>query len=308
MAVDLHHMRHFAAVAEELHFGRAAARLGIAQPPLSQSIKRLEADLGFPLFERTQRRVELTPAGEVFLTEARRTLEQSETAVRLAQQAASEHLASLTVTFVSAALYQVLPAALRAHRKRFPKVDIRLDERPSDAQLAGLRDGSVDLGFLHPPLKDLRGLQSETIARDRFIVALPSASPLARRRKLDLAELGDQDFVLFPHRQGPSLHGRLMAACRRAGFLPRIAQEAGRMHTLLSLVAAGLGVSLVPEGARSLPIAGVTFVPLHGLPEELCWELMIVWRARGLRPPLRSFTETLRSVADSTGKPASPSA
>jgi DNA-binding transcriptional LysR family regulator len=290
-------MRHFVAVAEELHFGRAADRLRMAQPPLSQSIKRLEGMLGFPLFERTQRKVELTPAGRVFLDEARRTLVQADEAVRVARRAASEDLAELTITFASVALYRVLPAALRAHRKRFPKVEIRLDERATDAQVIGLHNGMVDLGFMTPPVKDVSGLEIEVISRDRFAAAVPSDSLFARRERIALDTLAGEDFVFFPYVQGPSLHGRLMAACRQAGFVPRITQEARQMHTILSLVASGMGVSLVPEGAQTIRVEGVSFVPLSGMPEDVTWDLAMVWKPKGARRALTSFVQTVRVAA-----------
>ncbi|PJR13161.1 LysR family transcriptional regulator [Sinorhizobium meliloti] len=296
MAIDLHHLRQFVAVAEELHFGRAAARLHIAQPPLSQSIKRLEAALGFALFTRTQRRVELTPAGQVFLTETRRTLQQADESVRMARRAASDDLADITLTFTSAALYRVLPAALRAHRVRFPTVEVRLDERPTDAQLEGLLDASVDIGFVTPPLKTMSGLEVELIERDRFCLAVPLSSPLATRSPVDLHELSKESFVLFPHMQGPTLHGRLMSACRQAGFVPRVSQEARQMHTILSLVAAGMGVAFVPEGARSMRVDGVAMVPLAGMPDDLTWDLAMVWKPRGARRALIAFLETVRAL------------
>lgn len=296
MAVDLHHMRHFVTVAEELHFGRAAARLNMAQPPLSQSIKRLEAALGFALLARTKRRVELTPAGQVFLAEARRTLRQADETVRLARRAASEELAVLSVTFTSAALYRILPAALRAHRDRCPSVEIRLDERPTDAQLAGLQDGSIDIGFLTPPLKASSGLEAEIVSRDRFQLAVPLSSPLARREAIALHELAGEAFVLFPYAQGPALHNRLTSACRQAGFVPRIRQEARQMHTILSLVAAEMGVSLVPEGAHSMRVKGVAMVRLTGVPDDLTWDLAMVWKPRGASRALTSFLQTVRTL------------
>src|SRR5579859_4104472 len=242
MDVELRHMRHFVAVAEELHFGRAAARLGLAQPPLSQSIQRLERGLGVQLFVRSHRKVELTPAGRTFLDEARRTLTQAETAVHLARRAAVDDLTELKVTFVSAALYRLLPAALRNYRAQFPAVEIHLEERATDGQLDGLRDGSVDIGFVHPPLKDAGELDVRMIYRDRLMAAIPSASALASEPAVVLADLADEGFVLFPFRQGPNLHARITSACRRAGFVPRVLQEALQMHTILSLVAAGMGV------------------------------------------------------------------
>ncbi len=290
-------MRQFVAVAEELHFGRAAIRLGMAQPPLSQAIKRLEDRLGFRLLERSRRRVELTPAGEVFLTEARATLSQADTAIRLARQAASHELAELRLTFVSAALYRLLPAALRSFSTRFPKVEIQLDEQPTDAQIEGLLAGRVDLGFVHPPLKAVEGLTVRTVARDALVAAVPAASKFADASVVDLADLREEPFVLFPHVQGPDLHLRILEACRTAGFVPRISQEAGRMHTILSLVASGLGVSLVPDGARTLRIEGVRFVPL-AQQGELHLDLAMVWRRGRPQRHLNGFIETVTGATD----------
>jgi DNA-binding transcriptional LysR family regulator len=297
MSVDLRHFRHFVALAQELHFGRAAARLGMAQPPLSQSIRRLEEELGFALFARTRRKVELTPAGRVFLDEARRTLTQADEAVRLARRAASDQIAELSITFVSAALYRLLPAALRQFRRMMPSVNITLDERATDAQLADLSSGTIDLGFVHPPVTNAAGLTIETVYRDGLILAVPSDSALSRRSRIPLAELAGFDFVLFPHVQGPALHGSIMEACRRAGFIPRIQQEARQMHTILSLVAAGLGISLVPDGARTMRVEGVRFCRLDGLPEGLAWDLAIAWRPKGASRALRDFVAVVRDTA-----------
>lgn len=299
MTAELRQLRYFATVAEELHFGRAALQLGMAQPPLSQAIRRLERGLGFALFVRTQRKVELTPAGRVFLEETRRTLAQADEAVRLARRAASEETAELAIAFVSAALYRLLPAALREYRKACPSVRVKLDERPTEQQIADLKSGAIDLGFLHPPVASAADLTIETIHRDTLILAMPEDSPLARKPEVLLAELADEPFVLFPHVQGPVLHGRIMQACRQAGFLPRVEQEARQMHTILSLVAAGIGISLVPDGARTMRIDGVRFRQLDGVSNELAWELAIGWRGKGARRPLREFIAKVKDVTQS---------
>jgi DNA-binding transcriptional LysR family regulator len=293
MDIELHHMRHFVAVAEERHFGRAAARLGMAQPPLSQSIRRLERGLGFDLFTRNRRQVELTPAGRVFLDEAKKALVQANDAIHLAQLAASDDTAELRIGFVSAALYRVLPSALRRFGATYPRVRIRLDEQPTDPQIERLKEGSLDLGFVTPPFRDAGGLQIMSVQHDPIIAALPASHPLAARDALELQELAQEGFILFPYRQGPHLHTRMIAACRRAGFLPRVAQEAARMHTILSLVKAGLGVALVPDGARTLGMEGIGFVSLRGLPNDLSWDLCIAWRVRGVRPALRNLINVI---------------
>lgn len=293
-------MRHFVAVAEELHFGRAAARLNMAQPPLSQSIKRLELALGFTLLERSNRRVELTPAGRVFLDEAKHTLAQAEGAVRLARQAATDELAELSVGFVSAALYHVLPAALHRCRELYPSVRIRLDEQPTDTQLDMLQKGQLDIGFLHPPLKETAALEVMPVYRDPIVAAVPASSPLAKDDAIALASLAAEDFILFPYRLGPHLYRDILAACRKAGFAPRIAQEARLMHTILSLVASGMGVSLVPAGAETMRIDGVAFLPITDAPRELAWELVLGWRKGDRRKALRGFLDIASTTAPSS--------
>lgn len=295
MKLDLRHMRHFVAVAEELHFGRAAARLNMAQPPLSQSIRRLEDGIGFALLERSSRRVALTPAGRIFLEEAKRTLAQAEATLRLSRQVASDELAELTLGFVSAAVYEVLPRVLGSCRQRLPKVQIRLEEQPSDLQAEMLQSGAIDLGLLHPPLKDPESLELQIVHRDPFVAAVPTGSSLAGADSLDLADLAGQDFILFPYRLGPNLYRSILAACRQAGFAPRIIQEARLMHTILSLVAAGMGVSLVPEGARTMRISGVAYIPLSGMPESLAWELAMAWRRNDRRRALMRLLDVVRT-------------
>jgi len=159
------------------------------------------------------------------------------------------------------------------------------------------RAASVDLGFITPPVKDTSGLEIEVISQDRFVAAVPCDSSLAGRERIALSTLAGEDFVFFPYAQGPSLHGRVMAACRQAGFVPRVTQEARQMHTILSLVASGMGVSLVPEGAQTMKVEGVCFVPLSGMPEDVTWDLAMAWKPKGARRALTSFIQTVRVAA-----------
>jgi DNA-binding transcriptional LysR family regulator len=296
MDIELHHLRQFLAVADELHFGRAAARLCMAQPPLSQSIRRLEVQMGVQLLERTQRKVELTPAGRAFREEAERSLAHAEAAVVLARRAASGQQSQLHITFTTAALFHVLPCALRAFRQHMPRVQVRLEERATDAQLGPLQDGSIDIGLLHPPLRHAVGLEVQVVEHDRLMVAVPSVSPLAASESVCLEDLADQDFVLFPREQGPFLHDRITSACRRAGFTPRITLEPRRVHTILCLVGAGMGVSVVGAGARSLGLDGVAFVPLEGLPADFTWDLAVAWRAGNDQPAVPEFLDAVQQT------------
>jgi len=243
----------------------------------------------------------LTPAGRVFLDEARRTLAQSEDAIRLARRAASEELADISITFVSAALYHILPAAIRAFRERRPKATIRLDERPTDAQLKDLASGEIDVGFLHPPIHPVERVSVEVIQRDKLVVAVPAQDVLGGSGGCRIADLSKRDFILFPHKQGPSLHSAITNSCRASGFVPNITQEARQMHTILSLVSAGLGISLVPSGATSMKLEGVKFLTLIDATDDLRWELALAWRLRGTMRPVQDFIEMARNAGRGDG-------
>ena len=286
---DLHHLHQFVAVAEERHFGRAAKRLHMAQPPLSQAIKRLEDRMGVVLLERTTRKVALTPAGETLLTEARVLLAHAKRTTRLTRQAAEGFEGRIAIGFVSAALYQLLPKTLRAFRKQFPDADLALRELTTEQQLAALQDGSIDVGFCHPPLAGKSDLTVRTIARDRLLAALPKDHPLTQKKKLDFASLACQPFVLFPARQGPSLHAAIERACYRFGARLSIVAEASRIHTQLSLVAGGLGVTLVPVSARNIRVEGVSYRPIRDLPEGLFLETALLFYPSEKRALLDAF-------------------
>lgn len=288
--MELYHLRHFVAVAEELHFGRAAKRLNMAQSPLSHSIKRLESLIGVRLFERSKRHVTLTTAGTVFLEESRETLQKADRATRLARRAAAGEIGHLTVAFVSRALFCGLPNAVRLFREQWPDVEVRLDELTSSEQLPRLRDGSVDLGVLYA-IEGTEAFSRQTVERSEFVCAVPAGSPLAKRRKIRLAELAHQPFVLTPRVASPDLQDRILAACRNAGFVPKVAQESRHENAMLSLVASGVGVTLVPATARSAQVEGITFLPITDLPPYLYTELVIVWMPRGVSPALQALID-----------------
>ncbi|HEX2202358.1 MAG TPA: LysR substrate-binding domain-containing protein [Longimicrobium sp.] len=259
-SVDLRHLRYFAAVAEELHFGRAARRLGIAQPPLSQQIQRLEETLGCALFTRRPR-VALTPAGEALLGVARRALAQVAQGLDATRRAGRGEAGTLTVGFAASTMLGVLPAVLRAYRERFPAVELRLRELSTSAQTEALRDGTIDVGFLREPGPD-EALVCEPVLREPLVAVLPPGHPLGGRRSLPLATLAEEPFVHFPREVAPTLHDQVMALCRAAGFAPRVVQVAQEWLTIVGLVESGLGVSLAPASFRRLRWGGVRYVPL----------------------------------------------
>jgi DNA-binding transcriptional LysR family regulator len=292
--VELRHLRSFLAVAEELHFGRAAARLHISQPPLSQQIRRLEDELGARLFRRTKRRVELTPAGQAFLTEARQTLAQAERAVRAAQRAERGELGELVVGYLIAAAYGPLAEVLRAFRRRFPDVDLRLQNLRSVQQRHALLSRRIDVGFVRPQAADPR-LIYEAIWRDSVVVALPNDHPLARRTIVDVSDLETEPFVLLAPEDTGALYDQVVALCRSAGFTPRVAHRVPDLHAAIALVAAGFGIGPVPAAIQGFTRNGVVYRPLR--PHTFGIEMGLAWRRDEESAPVQQFRQVARQVA-----------
>jgi DNA-binding transcriptional LysR family regulator len=295
--MELRHLRYFVAVAEELHFGRAAARLRIAQPPLSRQIRDLEREIGTPLFERLPRGVELTPAGAAFLPEARLTLAQAERARRTAERAARGEIGRLRVGFVEAAIYSgILPDVLGFFRMHLPDIGLSLFEMDAVQQAEAFRDGRIDLGVLHSPPPDAdRWLHVEPVYTDPLIAALPHTHRLAARRRLALGELAAEPFVLFPRPVAPALYDAIIARCRAAGFSPRVVQEAAGWHTLAGLVGAGVGTTFVPRALANVQRPEVAYRPVRDLAVEM--SMSAVWKRREKSPVRERFVTALRAVA-----------
>ena len=295
--MELRHLRYFVAVAEELHVGRAARRLNIAQPPLSRQIRDLERDLGAPLFTRVPRGVELTAVGRAFLPEARLTLAQAERAQRSARRAARGESGRLRVGYVEAATYSaVLPDVLGFFRLHLPSIGLSLFEMDVVQQAEAFRDGRIDVGVLHSPPPDAdRWLRVEPVYVDPLVAALPHSHRLAGRRRLALSDLAVDAFVLVPRSSGPTLYDGVIARCSAAGFSPRVVQEAAGWHTLVGLVAAAIGVAFVPRSLARLPRPGVVYRPVRDLAVDMT--MSAVWK-KGERSPVRErFVTALRAVA-----------
>jgi DNA-binding transcriptional LysR family regulator len=295
--MELRHLRYFVAVAEELHFGRAAERLHIAQPPLSRQIRDLEREVGTTLFARVPRGVELTPAGRAFLPEARLTLAQAERAQRSAQRAALGETGRLRVGFTEAATYSgILPSVLGFFRMHLPLIGVSLFEMDAAHQADAFRDGRIDLGILQSPPADAeRWLRVEQVYIDPLVVALPGTHALASRTHVALADLRADLFVLFPRTIDPALHDEIVSRCRAAGFSPRVVQEAAGWQTLSGLVAAGVGVAFVPRSLSKMKRPGVVYRPVRGLSVDM--STFAAWR-KGERSPVRErFVTALRAVA-----------
>lgn len=271
--MELRHLRYFVAVAEELHFGRAAERLGIAQPPLTRQIQLLERELDVVLFDRSQRKVELTVAGQKLLEHARHIFDAVELAARETVRAGRGELGRIAIGYPSSLAYSGLPELLKKFRVKLPEVAVELLELAPQAQIDALKAGRLDVGFVRA-LVDDRGLSSVLVRREPFVVAMPSDHPLAKRSRIALAQLVDEPFVSIPRSRGPSFFDQLIRLCHDAGFSPRIVQEAPQLD-LVSLVSAGFGVAIVPASLRHLRRVGVAYRSILGAPKS---DLHVVWK------------------------------
>lgn len=284
--MELRHLRSFVVVAEELHVGRAAARLHLTQPSLSRQIAALERDVGVPLFTRIRRRFGLTPAGEIFLTAAREVVRRADDAVHDAQRAHRGELGTLRLRFVQSATFEALPRLLAAFRAAHPDVALDVETMTTIRQVAALRSGHIDIGLIRPPISEPT-LTTRVISRDPLVAALPAGHPLAKRRRLPLAALADEPFVLYTRASGPSVQDAIIGHCIAAGFSPRIIQEAADVQTIVSLVAAGLGVSLLIAPTPPTAERAVAYRPISDdLP---AWELALAWSIDNQTPVLSRF-------------------
>jgi len=280
-------MRQFVAVAEELHFGRAALRLNMAQPPLSQAIRRLEINLGVDLFSRTKRNVELSLAGQAFLIEARRTLLQADVARKMAQNAATE-TPEVRVSFIGPALYQVLPEILVRFRAAAPKIHARLFEVSTPVQIPSILSGDYHVGFITHGFHQ-SGCATRLVERSRFVAAVPANSSIGARKSISLAELAEHPFIMPPRKFAEQ--SETMNLFKTVGVVPRIAQEASQTNTTLSLVSAGLGCSVVMATSALQTIRNVAFLWVEDdLPHAL-WEMGMVWHPDHVSPETRLFLD-----------------
>lgn len=272
--MELRHLKYFIAVAEELHFGRAARRLHMAQPPLSTQIRQLEEELGVALFHRANRRVTLTNAGEVFLEEARSIMQRVDAGVHLARRADGGHAGTLSIGYVDEAVHFVLPPLLEEFRRLYPEVTVRLQEMHSSEQEAALECRRVDFTFGYTrPASEEMGVRA--VLSGDVVLAMPATHPLARRRGIDLAMFADEPFIFPVRESSPHLHDLLMSLCHEAGVVPQIAHRAEHIYSVMGLVRCGAGVSLVPTFLRAEEWADVTFKKLGGVATRL--EMVASW-------------------------------
>ncbi|MBF2026877.1 MAG: LysR family transcriptional regulator [Oscillatoriales cyanobacterium C42_A2020_001] len=273
--MELRHLHYFIAVAEELNFSRAAERLHMAQPPLSQQIRQLETELGFQLFHRTKRQVQLTEAGQTFLVEVQQVLQQLDHAVHVGRQASRGEVGQLAIGFVSSTAYNVLPPILQAFRRQVPNVTLELQELTTREQLQALVEGKLDVGFARPPVEQPE-LATATIFREPLMVALPDSHPLQKRDQVSVRSLANEPFILFPRVVAPGLYDPIISLCLQVGFSPQVVQEAIQMQTIVSLVAAEMGVAIVPLSLQNLQRQGVIYKPLQDSTPMV--EVLMIWR------------------------------
>ena len=295
MNIELRHLRYFVAVADTLHFGKAAERLGMSQPPLSQQIRQLEDTVGARLLTRTNRRVALTEPGRVFLQEAREILARIDRAVDLAQRAQRGELGELRIGFTrTTPLSQDIPAAIFAFRQRFPAVHLQLEEMNSLQQIDALLERRLQVGILRPGILP-PSLLSKCLFRDPLVAVMRSDHPALKRvrprGKLSTKALAQEPFVMFARSAGAGVHEHVIALCREAGFAPRISQEAREASTIIGLVAAGFGVSILPQSCDHIHVEGVSYVPLDEA--NAMSEIHVVYREDERSPLVPRFVQLL---------------
>ncbi|MBD2102346.1 LysR family transcriptional regulator [Leptolyngbya sp. FACHB-261] len=296
--MELHYLRYFLAVAEELHFSRAAERLHITQPALSRQIHSLENELGVELFRRTKRMVVLTDAGVAFLPEVRKALQQVEQAIQVAQQAARGEIGLLRIAFTPSAMHTMLPEILRRFRNYHANVKLDMTELCTLDQVNALRTEAVDIGLLHPPI-EAPFLKLYPLPGEKLVVAIPQAHSLAKYEQLPLKALANEPFILHPRYEGPVLYDQIVALCRQAGFDPHIVHEEVKHQTRVGLVAAGMGVTFIPESLQqSVPI-GVVYRTLTGSAPEL--QLAAAWRNNRVSPVLQEFLNVIQETSTILG-------
>jgi len=291
----MRHLRYFVAVAEELHFGRAAERLHMTQQPLSQQIRQLETELGVLLFHRTKRQVQLTEPGKAFLGEARQILQKADQAVEMVRQVAQGESGRLKVGFSGFATYSILPKVLRVFREFFPRVELELEEMTTSVQVQALQDQQIHLGMMIPPVPDAT-LNLELILREPFVVILPETHSLATQLELTLLDLANESFILVSRHLEPGYYDQCISLFQKAGFSPKVIQKASQKQTILGLVSASMGVSLAPASIRNIQRTGVVYTTLNAPMSEV--DLAAVWRQDEQSPILQKFLKVIRETVD----------
>jgi len=293
--LELRHLEYFIVVAEELHFGKAAVRLNMTQPPLSQQILLLEKELGVKLLERSKRHVELTNAGKAFLGEVRRVFEQLERAQAAAKRAEMGMIGKLVLGFVGSAMFDILPMVVRAFQEQFSRVELILREMPTPMQIEAFHRNEIDVGFIRTPVVDpLLSLRS--VHQESCIAVVSKMHPLSARDSITMDNLKNDPFIVIERDVFPSWYDDILTKCRVAGFSPIIRQEVKEIQSIIGLVAAGLGVSIVPRSTANLHARDVVYLNIEGGAPQA--EMSIAWRTDDKSPVLKHFLETAARLFD----------
>jgi DNA-binding transcriptional LysR family regulator len=288
MIMELRQLRYFIAVAEERSFSRAAVRAGVSQPPLSRQIAKLETEIGVELFKRNKHGVQVTQAGITFEAEVKSALAQLDYATKAARRAAKGQIGTLSLGFGGSAVYTFTPSLLKRFRRDFPDVELALHNVPVTSQLDALIAKRIDIGFLLLPVRN-DAIATRVLLRDTLNVALPSGHHLCRRKEIPLSALSDCDFIVFPRAANFGFHGKVMELCAKANFIPKVVQEISPLESVIGLVAAGVGIAVVPSVARKFKIAEVVFRPIRERFATV--NFAMAWRKTDNSPVVRSFVE-----------------
>lgn len=294
--MEFRQLKYFKAVAEELNFSRAARRLNIAQPPLTRQIRSLERELGVELFYRTNRRVELTEAGNIFLGEVQCILEQIEQSALIAQRASRGEIGKLVVAFEGSSAYDIVPTSLKTYRERFPNVELVVLGMTTGEQVQALHERQIAVGFVVPPLRGKeKEIAIEPVMQEPLVLALPEHHPLAKQERVKVRSLANEPFIMALHDSGCGLYDRVIAVCRRAGFSPRVRQEVNEMQVMLGFVAADLGIAILSASVRQFQRPGVVYRQLQPASPEVA--LAIIWRKDERSPALQAFLEVVKELS-----------
>ena len=294
--MELRQLKYFIAVAEELHFGRAAEKLHLSQPALSKQIHALENSIEIKLFDRTKHWVRLTPAGKQFLETARHTLQQLEQGIKAARRIALGEIGRLRIGFPNPALLTILPKILQQYRSQYPKVELTLVGGGTETQVEALRTHQVDVSLVYTPIRE-DNLSVYPLYEETFLVALPSCHPLAKQKRVSLKSLANESFILYPRSLAPVLYNEFLECCTQAGFVPNIVQEGEMTDTRLGLVAAGVGIAFIISGLQNLRLKGVVYRSLGSDFPKL--KLALAWRKGESSPMVHEFLKITRAIVKS---------
>lgn len=300
--MELRHLRYFLAVAEERHFTRAAERLGIKQPPLSQQIRQLEEEVGTPLFRRMAREIELTEPGKLLFEDARRILDQVDHAKTRVQRCARGETGRIRVGFAGATYFQPLVLTIiRDYRRLFPSVVLAPEQSNTPSLVEGLATERVDVAFIRPPITDSHDFIVEALVEEDMLAVLPAGHPLDGAAAVPLSALAAETFILFPRAIGIGLYDAIISACHRAGFSPRLGQDAPQITSIVPMVAAGFGVSLVPRSASQIRADGVVYAPLTSKWPKAA--ISLAYRKNAPSPAVEKFIELAKRMRGGLGSP-----